>query len=93
MKITTTTGTMNPSDEEIPSIDDMNDIISAAVESENPKPRGGFETDDDEDKWKESQGARFHALCEASIKFNPMTTEQFSDACSAWLAANPRKPE
>jgi hypothetical protein len=43
--------------------DEQNDAIREQVDRELPRPAGGFETDAQEQAWKEKQEARFFELC------------------------------
>lgn len=45
-----------------PTPDELNDTLRAQVDAELPRPKGGFETDDQEQDWKEAQETRFMEL-------------------------------
>jgi hypothetical protein len=44
------------------AIDDENDRIREQVQAELPYPKGGFETDEELQQWKDRTEARFMAL-------------------------------
>ena len=50
-----------------PTPDEINDMIRKRVESELPRPLGGFESADAEDEWRERSDKRFLELCAAHI--------------------------
>ena len=45
---------------------EQNDAIRAQVDAELPRPVGGFENSDDEQRWRDAQEARFFELVGAS---------------------------
>lgn len=79
---------MTLDDDAMPSLDDKNDIISSAVEDENPTPsRGAGIEDYERQEHKEAQEKRFQQLCDASTNFpEGLTCEQFEAECVKWLA-------
>lgn len=60
--MTTKNTTQNAARDAGQTPDKQNDAIRAQVDAELPRPRGGFENEEDEIKWKAAQEKRFLEL-------------------------------
>ena len=61
------------------TIDEQNDAIRNRVGAELPRPRGGFESSDQEDEYRARVDARFLELCAKEIR----AAEAWGKAASA----------